>query len=165
MTRNEILVMVPLSDDQAAQLLKDAELSGPLPAVSVNRGLIETFEIDPKSTDGMAEAELAALQIAGVYGLRTHQRRLIVTAWVAAEQLRLDSQEANGMGEITAIAMRQLEAVFVESEPASAELLGNLQGQDIDAAWELATEFMAVSELLWHAPSELWRLLQPSSEQ
>lgn len=165
MARNDILVMIPVSAELAGQLMTEGTLSGLLPVVSVNRGLIETFGIDPSTADGQEEAELAALQIAGVLGLRQHRRRLILTALVPTTQLRLDPDEPNGLANLDGLSLRQVAAVFAETEPPNPQLVAQIENLEIDDAWDAAQDFMTSSELLWHAPSELAGLLKTSTDR
>lgn len=148
------MVFVPVTRQQLEELASKGSLGGQMQAFVANDRLRETFEIfDYK--DAQEEAEMAALQVAGVWGLIASGERLIVVADADGAELSPGDESENGGVRVSGLDRKRVVSWFCDEEPPNSELTEKLAGQSLDEAWQLAQDFMAEHDLSWHDLSEV----------
>lgn len=155
------LVVVPVSPAQARRVADGETLPGPVRAFAAGPALAATFGLGDPAGE---EAELAALQVAGVAGLARHGVRLVLTAQVAPGAVQgVDPAEAaNGGLLLRELPPGAVEAFFTDAvTPRDVALAGAAAGAaagcDVDAAWPLpaVAALLAQAPLGWHDVTEL----------
>jgi len=162
----DVMAYVPISAEQARLLRSSGALDGPLPAHCVTPGLLRAHDLTADAED----AEYTALAYAGVSALLTMgaRRRLVVAAEVSAEPAAGDPSDPFGRVSLDQLAFSQVTSLFAD-EPDSAERLVRARGLAAGLEFEAVVDadeiesLLDASDLLWFAPSELDRLLDPDA--
>ena len=159
-----MMTYVPLSAGQARLLRSSARLDGPLAAHCVTPGLLRAHEMTADTED----AEYTALAYAGVTALlaMAGRRRLVVAAEVPAEPPAEDPNDPFGRVSLDRLSFSQVTSLFAD-EPDSVERLVRARALAAGLSFEAVVDadeiesLVDASDLLWFAPSELDRLLDP----
>lgn len=152
---HDIVVLVPMSPEQAAALVTQGHLPGPLPAVTANAALCETFDTEP----GSEAAEFAAFQVACVMALAGGADHVVVSAQAGAAQ-QPGPAAHDGEVVLDGLPLRDAGAFFTHENPGAAEQASQAaHGLSPDEAWELPLVQSELAEhpMLWHDVSELAR--------
>jgi hypothetical protein len=160
------MTYVPLGVDQARLLRQSGALDGPLPAHCVTPGLLRAHDLTADTED----AEYTALAYAGVSALLTSADwpRIVVAAEVSGEPTAEDPYDPFGRVSLDRLAFSQITSLFAD-EPDSAERLARARGLAAGLDFEEVVDtheiesLLDASDLLWFAPSELDRLLDPAA--
>lgn len=149
------VVLVPVTGPQATRLHDDGRLNGPLRGFTADALLCATFDLE----SGSEEAEFAAFQVASVAALVGPGPRLVLVARPRTAVPAGDDDAQNGAVDLGELALREVEAYFVDDQDlgAVADLSRQLTGRGIDESWELPAvqALLAEHPLAWHDASEL----------
>lgn len=150
-----VLVCVPVSLAQAGLVAAGQTIPGPLQVFTVTDELLDSFGLTPADDE---QADYAVLLLAGLWALREHGARLILTAMVDPTRLAAGAETANGGRLLAELPAARVEAWFDDEDPAVvAPVAAAIAGLDLDQAWEQADviDLHANHALLWHSVVEL----------
>lgn len=150
-----VLVCVPVGDDQIEAIKSNGTVSGPSQVFTATPELLDGFGLTPADDE---EADYAVLLLAGLWSLREHGRRFVLTAMVDASRLRPGEETANGGRVVDGLQASTVEAYFTDDDPAVAAAAANaIAGCDLDTAWDTpeVVALHADHDLLWHSVVEL----------
>lgn len=145
---------MPVSRAQLDELSDSGSLNGAVQAFVANGPLKDTFGIGYYK-ESQEEAELAALQVAGVWALAKYGERLIAVIDASKAKLSEGSEAENGGVTVSNISAKAVVSWFSDDQEAPRSLLEEMAGLELDDAWQAAQEFMSSHDLAWHTLSEI----------
>lgn len=150
-----VLVFVPVGQAEAALVADGRSVPGPMQVFTVTPDLLDTFGLQPADDEA---AEYATLLLAGLWSLREHGRRLVLTAMVPADRLAKGPEESNGGRLLAELPAASVEAWFSDDTGVQlSQVAAEISGLDLDQAWERpgVRALHADHDLLWHSVVEL----------
>lgn len=153
------VVFLPVTAGQAARLLGETVLAGPLRGFTATEQLCATFGL-PSAGE---EADFAAFQVASVAALLTGEAPLVLVAAPTRLEVGDEDERGNGAVEVDGLTLSAVGAFFTEGRAGESRSARRAAvGKGVDGAWDLpqVQTLLAEQPLVWHDVSELADHLQ-----